>query len=819
MTANDTVPSNLPAQTTPLIGRTKEVGELCDLLQRPDVRLVTLVGPPGTGKTRLALEAAARVLDRFADGVWFVPLVLLQDAERVPSAVAQALGVLETGAEPLRDRLAAALREQHALLALDNFEQVTEAGSVVADLLAACPRLTVVVTSRAPLKVYGEHEFPVLPLAVPDLQQLPALPALEAIPSVALFLERARSVKPDFAISMENARVVAEICARLDGLPLAIELAAARVKLFPPRAIVARLQRRLDLLTGGAQERPARQQTLRAAIGWSYDLLSPAEQTLFRRLAVFAGGSTLEAAEAVCSAAEEPLDLLDGLTSLVDKNLLGSREQAGGEPRFHMLETIRAYALEQLGSSQEAATIWQRHAEYFLRLAEAAEGPLDGPQHGLWLDRLEREHDNLRSALQWALDSGHAETALRLAGSLWRFWFKRGLLSEGQSWLDAALALPDKGSPLARSKALNGAGNLAGIRSDLDRARTLHEEALAVRQDLGDTKAVATSLNNLANVARLQGDSARAIALHERSLAVTRDSGDRHGTARSLHNLALVARDTGDYARARALHEESLAILRSLGDEYGVALALNNLGYVVWLLGDRERAEALQAEALSLYREQGDTWGIAHALLHLASVEEDEGDRAQATALFVESLGLFRKLGVKRNIAVCLEGLARLAAAAGSYAQAATLLGSADLVQESVGVRRAPVEAERHARATATIQAHLGNGRFATAWEGGRAMPMEQAIDYALAVAEETRSPAAASHMAQPHDLVDPLTQREREVVRLLARGLTNRQIAHELVISEATAAVHVKHVLGKLGVESRAQAAIWAVQRGLAAP
>src|SRR5437763_17100 len=544
---------HLPAQLTPLIGGEQEVAAVYALLQRPGVRLLTLTGTGGVGKTRLSLQVATDLLDDFADGVCFVPLAPVGDPELVVATIAQALGIKEVGERPLPDLLQAALRDQRLLL-LDNFEQVVAAAAGLADLLASCPGLKMLVTSRAVLHLHGEYEFPVPPLALPDLTTLPQ--SLSQNAAVALFLERARAVKPDFELTPANTRAIAEICVRLDGLPLAIELAAARVKLLPPQALLARLEHRLQVLTGGARDVPARQQTLRNLLAWSYDLLDGKQQQLFGRLSVFVGGCTLEAVEGLYTALGDlPADVLDGVTSLIDKSLLRQTEQEGEEPRLLMLETIREYGLEALAASGEMESTRRAHATYYLALADLAELELGGPQQGVWLDRLEREHDNLRAALQWTIEQGEAggsmEMALRLGGALRRFWWGRGHWSEGRNFLERALAtgLADTWiDPSVRAKALLAASNLIFVQSDYERAKVLSEESLALYRELEDRHGIAYSLYRLGNVAWVRGDTAAARSLIGEALALFREVDDKEYIAYSLFSLGLFASSQGEYA-------------------------------------------------------------------------------------------------------------------------------------------------------------------------------------------------------------------------------------------------------------------------------
>jgi predicted ATPase len=741
----ETRPTNLPVQRTGFVGREKEVDAAKGLLLRKDVRLVTVTGPGGIGKTRLAVEVTRGLVEHFSGGTLFVPLSTVSDPGLLDSVIVQTLGIREAGNQSPLDILKERLRDSLSapmMLLLDNFEHLAQAAPAVTELLAMGPNLKILVTSRAALHVYGEHEFPVPPLAIPE--SLAALPieVLSQYPAVALFVQRAVAVKPDFQLNRENAPAVIEICTRLDGLPLAIELAAARVKVLSPSSMRTRLTSRLQLLTGGARDMPHRQQTLRAAIDWSYDLLSAPEQKLFRRLSVFLGGCTLEGAEAVCNTKGDlDLDLLDGMASMVDKSLMQQAEQANGESRFVMLETIREYAQEKLEASGEVSSTKRAHAAYCLVLAEEETTEGCGAQGGEWLECFALEHNNFRASLEWLTETGDAEWGLRLGAALFRFWERRDYFAEGRDMLGKLLKMEGSAVPTkARARALFAAAVLAGEQGDFASGGALMKESLDIARQLHDTQAVAVCLNALAVLACDQGKIAGAHSLFEESMAVWRELGDQGAVARSLSNLANVVKLQGDYPRARSLYAECLSIFRELGDRTGVAWSMNYQGDVARLQGDSEAARAFYEEGLANFRELGDRWGIAGTLADLGSLAKEQKKYPTALSLYRESLKIFQELDHKRGMARLLECFACLAAAQLEAERSLRLAGAAAALRQNIGAPLTSAEQLKLEESLHPSRQALTDAAGVTAWLEGWALPFEKAIEEVLITAVSSPS-------------------------------------------------------------------------------
>jgi predicted ATPase/serine/threonine protein kinase len=732
-----TAPGNLPVPVTAFVGRDKEVAAVKDLLEREDVLLTTITGPGGVGKTRLSLQVAKELTDHFGAGVYFVPLSTVSEPALIPSLIAQAIGLKETGVEPAVS-LKRYLQNLSApiLLVLDNFEHLSAGVQTVAELLVLGAPLKVLATSREPLHIYGEHEFPVPPLTLPDLNALPPWEALSEYSALALFAARAAAVKPDFALTPENAPIVAEICARLDGLPLAIELAAARIKLLSPSAIRQRLASRLQLLTGGARDLPERQQTLRGAIGWSYNLLNEAEQKLFGRLSVFVGGCTLEAVEAVGNTRDDlGLDVLDGIESMVDKSLLRRVESSGGEPRFIMLETIREYALERLAESGEEQLIKRTHAAYYLVLAEEGAGEESDAASAEWLEQLKAESDNVRAALKWLLENGEADWGVRFGAALFRFWESGEHLAEGRDLLDRLLKLGPTSPSQVRARALFAAGALAGEQSDYVAADKFAQESLNISKELGDDRGLAVSLNALAVFARNRGDVGRARALIEESLILWRKTEDQMGLARALSNLANVVKIQGDYATARALFTDCISIFETLGDRSGIAWSFNHLGDIAREQGEVELANDQYEQSLKIFRELGDHWGVANSLADLGNLARDQANFERAQLLYRESLQIFQALEHKRGIARLLECVACSAAAQLDPERSLRLAGAAAALRQAMGAPLTLAEQKKLENSLEPAREALSNGT--EKWLEGFGLSVEKAVAEAVPPASQ----------------------------------------------------------------------------------
>jgi predicted ATPase/DNA-binding CsgD family transcriptional regulator len=846
--------NTLPCFLTPLIGREDEVTNVCALLNRSDVRLLTLTGAAGVGKTRLAVEVAIRLRVAFPDGVVFVQCAPIRDPNLVAPSIAEVLGISDTGASPVLDRVKATLQELHLLLLLDNFEQVVSAAPQLIELLAACPQLTLLVTSRAILHVRGEQQYELPPLALPPRS---APEALVEYGAVALFLERAKTVQPTLRLTEDNAPAIVGICQCLDGLPLALELAAVRLKLLSPAALLRRLTHRLSVLTQGAQDAPLRHQTLRATLAWSYELLSEAEQRLFRRLSVFVGGCTLEALEALeGTLGNRTLPVLEGIAALVDQSLVHASRQEGAEARVEMLETIREYGLECLRASGELARTQRAHAAYYLALAEEAESHLTGSAQVGWVQRVVRELANLRAAMQWALAPGEdgpaVEVALRLGGALRVFWRVLGHVQEGRAYLEQVLTA-SRGQPTAeRAKALRAGAALALMQGDYAQTEALDQEALEWCQSHEDLGGSIDALVFLGLAAWEQGHAASARTWAEEALELARAAGQQARLAEPLLVLAWIARSQGRYARARALFEESLAVARQQGDTRGIALILAylaqvnllagedlvvvegqlhecvaqaqavgydeararafcSLGQVTLARGERDLARAQLGESLTLFRALGHQRGTAEALCALGQVLLVRGNCEAARECYAESLVLAQALGAHEILAASLEGLAALVAAEGEHLWAAQLWGTAAALRAAQGVPRPEAHRAGYEQAVATARQRVEGPAFAHAWEGGRTLTVEQTL-----CKLERHLALQQVPVVLPPRYPAGLSAREVEVLRLVAQGQTNHQIAQALSLSKKTVDNHLTHILRKTACDNRAAVTAFAIQHAL---
>jgi predicted ATPase/DNA-binding CsgD family transcriptional regulator len=859
---------NLPIQVTSLVGREAATATATALLRRPEVRLLSMIGTGGIGKTRLAIEVATELLEDFPDGVYFVALAPLRDSDLVLPTIAHTLSLKESGSEALTDRLHTYLRDKQLLLVLDNFEHLMPAADAVGELLTTSPNLKLLVTSREVLHLSAEQQFSVPPLAVPDHKQVAQVQSLTQYPALELFLQRARAVKHEFQLHESNAQALAEICTHLDGLPLAIELAAARITFLSPQALLARLDHRLHVLTGGARDLPERQHTLRTTIAWSYELLNAEEQRLFRRLSIFVGGCSFEALEAVSQVRDDgdgTGHLFERVTSLIDKSLLHTTGQEDEVPRCLMLETIREYGLEALSASGEVEITRQAHAAYYLSLAQEAATTWFGQEQQAWCDRLEQDHDNLRAALEWLLDGKEAVLTLQFCNALWWFWLTRAHVREGQTFLEKALAASEEVATSARAEAFRQLGILFEMMGEYQQAEKPCEEALALFRELEDPAGAASARFALGQVAADLDEYSRACALLQEALTFFREAGDPVGCHFVLAHLTMVYTQQGEYDKARTYGEECVAFAKQLGDKdtfafdlliLGKALFVSQaaytalepvleeyfslapgerdpvsmvapdhletitpttrmygrlilLGQLALSQGDVIKAQALFHESLAFFRAQGYRREIAESLAALGQVAAVQQDYATALDRYEEGLLLARKADSKCNVATCLEGMAGVLAALGELPQSARLWGAAEAQREAIGAPIPAVYRPTYERAVRSARTKCGEKAFAAARAEGRTMTLEHILATQRPV---TMPPPVAKSSTYPAGL----TLREVEVLRLVAQGLTDVQVAEQLVISPRTVNSHLKAIYGKLGVSSRTAATRYAIEHTL---
>jgi predicted ATPase/DNA-binding XRE family transcriptional regulator len=731
-------PSNLPARLTSLIGREKEMVDVYEYLRRPDIRLVTLIGPPGIGKTRLSIEVARGAFSEFPGGVFFIALAPLEDPNLIAPTICQTLGFVEAiDQSPLR-RLEKGIGEKNLLLVLDNVEHlIEETATLVSNLLSACPGLKILATSREALRVPGEWLYAVPALKVPNVNFSIDLESVSQFSALTLFVERARAVRSDFVLNANNIRTIALICTRLDCLPLAIELIAARARFMSPQTLLTKLNDQFVLSADGVRAVSARQKTWHNAISWSYNLLAEPERILFRRLAIFAGGFTFEAAKAVCGLDElSGKDIFDLLGRLIDKSLVVLEGvSTRNETRYYLLETIREYALEKLNQSDEMTILCLRHLKFFAEMVEEAERNFKGALQAGWYYRLDREVDNLRAALTWFEGTNHAELRLRFAAGLWRYWKSRGQSSEGRRHLQRILEGlppgPARQTP-ACARALTAVGSLAYYEGDFSYSEQSRNDALAIFQSLGDNVGIADCLNGLGNIAISQGNYDAARRFYEESLTMRKDLGDIWGVARLLGNLGLLSYFQMDYARAYSLHSESLTLFRELRDDEGIANELVNLGDVALHQAELSTALAFYTESAATSGGLKDQWGFAYAIMGIANVAFEQGDVSKASSLYRECLSLFHDESDHIGLPYALESMAALAMMKNQPEKATRMFGAADALRERTNSPMPLPNTSAYQKNISVLQQQLDRSRFEAAWKQGRLMTMEQVIVYAL---------------------------------------------------------------------------------------